>query len=214
MHNNKPVESEKKTIVSRETLRTIATYGGVLLFLGAVLYYIFFANYSFINPYYYSKKAGSTKDNFLIRFPETATAKHLSFEQDLSQDNGLQYVNEYVASDFTGIDKQQYYVNAAQYDQSITNFANYSSIELTNFLTKDIEYRASLVSGETVDSTRSIQFQNITAVRASITCGKSSCYEIDFADVQNNKTYIILEANTSQALFNKFANTFKYSALR
>lgn len=211
MHNNKPIDPEKKTIMPRETLRSIAYYGGALLFIGAILYYVLFANYSFINPYYYSNKVGSTKDNFLIRFPESATFKHLSFDKDISQNNGQEYVNEYVASDFTGVSKEQYYVDAAQYDPSITDFAQFSSVELTDFLTKDIEFRVSLVSGEAVDSTHAIQFQNVTAVEASLKCGSSDCYEMEFANVQNNKTYIVLEANTSQASFNSFVNTFKYS---
>ena len=92
MLNPQAIEPEKNIIIPKETLRSIAYYGGALLFIGAIMYYVLFANYSFLNPYYYSKKAGTTQDGFLIRFPETATVKHLSFEQYLSQDNGLSVV--------------------------------------------------------------------------------------------------------------------------
>jgi len=204
--NSKP-STTKATLIA-----TVAYWGTWLLLIFIAYYYLFFRGYSFINPYYYSKKAGTTKDNFLIGFQIPVKNKHISFEQYLSQDNGLEYVDEYTANNYdpSGVQNYQYIVTAAQYDTSVSDFASYATPQLTSFLKKDINFRASLVSGETVNNIYSTQFQGRISVKATLTCGNNTCYELEFANPTNNIIYSIMGAGVSQSSFNSFANTFKY----
>src|ERR1035438_5527079 len=148
-----------------------------------VAYLWLFDSSFFLNKYYYSSSAGSKSDGFLIDFPLKPTVKQNSLTPSVA-DGGISSLSEYSYNDASF--NQQYYVLVNKYNKDYTNLGGFSTPNLANFLSTDIAFRASLVSGEKVISDTTVNFKNTPAQKAEIKCDNETCYELEFPDTSNN----------------------------